>query len=766
MAIGVAMLGFGVAGTWLALLRPRPPETDARWFRLAALLAAGALVVSPALALRVPLDATRLAWDAGQWPRLLALYLVLAAPFAAGALANLLALALEPERIGALYGAGFAGAGIGALAGLALLGVAVPERALALPAALAAAGALAAQRGRQPRPAATWIAIALGGVAAGVALRPPWRLVLTPYKGLPQVEAYPDARRVAQRTSAVGWVVAVAAPALRHAPGLSLGYHGPFPEQVGLFLDGDLAGAATDWHRETAARELLGWLPSAIPYALGEHRRVLVLGAGGGTEVWTAAAHGAHEVTAVELSAHLARLAAGLGGEPDETRVRWETGDARSWVARSADRFDLITLGAGGGLGAAAAGVHGLHEDFLHTVEAYDAYLRRLGPGGMLAITRWLAIPPRATVRVIFTAAEALRRAGAPAPATGIVVVRSWATATVLVKPAGFTAADIAALERWTADRQFDLDWAPGAAAPVAGFHTLEEPTLFRAAAAAAAGPDSAARFAATYPFAVAPVDDARPYPHHHLRTRSLGRLLGADRGAWLPFAEWGYVALVATLAQSLLVALVLLALPAALRRGRPAAGSAPRVVGYFGAIGFAYLAAEIAAIQQLSLLLGHPVYAVAAVLATLLIGSGLGSAWSDRLPARRARLVAAALAGVLALYAAGLLPVVHGVQAAPTWLRVAVAVPLVVPLALAMGMPFALGVRSLVAADRTSLAWAWAANGFASVVAAPLAALVALELGSPALLAGSAAAYAAAAALSQPRWRIVHAGVKFPAAS
>jgi hypothetical protein len=748
MAIGVAMLGFGAAGTWLALARPLPPDSQARWFRLAALCTAAALVASPALALCIPLDPTRLAWDAGQWPRLAVVYLVLAVPFTFGALANLLALALEPRRTGVMYGAGFIGSGVGVTAALAVLSYATPERALAFPAVIAAAGALAAHRGKSLRAAGVWIAIGELAMAAGVAAAPAWRLTLTPYKGLPQVEAYPDARRVAERTGPVGWAVAVTAPAFRHAPGLSLAYRGPFPAQVGLFLDGDIVGAATDWRTAPEARELLDWLPSAIPYAAGLRERVLVIGAGGGMEVWAAASHGARQVTAVELSPDLVHLTANLSGEPENVAIRWVTGDARGFVARTDSRFDLITIGAGGAFGASAAGVHGLNEDFLHTVEAYETYLRRLAPDGVLAITRWLAVPPREEVRVILTAGQALRRLGAPlGPA--LVVVRSWGTTTVLTKPAGFTPAEVAALESWAAPRRFDLDWHAGLTEPRSGFNTLAEPTLFRAARATVAGPDSTAAFAAAYPFDVSPASDARPYPHHYLRARLLGSFFGADRGAWLPFAEWGYVALVATLAQSLVVAALLLALPVALGRKAPP-GAAWRIVAYFGAIGLAYLVAEIAAIQQLGLLFGHPVYAVAAVLAALLIGSGLGSILSDRLPAHRARLVAAALGALLALYAAGLLPVVQGAQAAPAWLRGGLAVPLLVPLAIAMGMPFPLGVRSL-AGDRGGLAWAWAANGFASVVAAPLAALVALELGSPALLAGSALAYGAAALLAGP---------------
>jgi hypothetical protein len=62
------------------------------------------------------------------------------------------------------------------------------------------------------------------------------------------------------------------------------------------------------------------------------------------------------------------------------------------------------------------------------------------------------------------------------------------------------------------------------------------------------------------------------------------------------------------------------------------------------------------------------------------------------------------------------------------------------------MGMPFPLGLRRLAADDTAGVAWAWAANGFASVVAAPLAVLIALELGSGAVFGVAAAAYAMAA--------------------
>ncbi len=69
------------------------------------------------------------------------------------------------------------------------------------------------------------------------------------------------------------------------------------------------------------------------------------------------------------------------------------------------------------------------------------------------------------------------------------------------------------------------------------------------------------------------------------------------------------------------------------------------------------------------------------------------------------------------------------------------------------MGVPFPAGLRQLAGENPVHRAWSWAANGFASVVATPLAMLIALEAGSQALLATAAGAYAAAGILlTSPR--------------
>ena len=754
MAIGVAMLGLGAAGTFLALSRRRGGELDRRGFVWSALLTPLSLILSPTLVHRIPVDVAQLAWDPAQWPRLALVYLLLALPFGFGGLTVLVALTREPERTGELYGAGFLGSGAGAAMALASLWLLVPTRALAIPALIAALGAMAAA-GEGSRTARV-VGIAALVAAMTVVARPLWRLEITPYKGLPQVEAYPNARRVAERTSPLGWVVAVEADAFRHAPGLSLAYRGGFPSQTALFVDAQLAGAATRWTAADTA--MAGWLPSALPHVLGPHEDVLVVGAGGGMDVWVALLRGARDIVALELNPDLVELAmpSDVSALDREVRIRWVIGDARRRLAGMTKRFDLITLGPDRGFGAATGGVHALNEDYLHTVQAYESYLERLDEGGVLVITRWLTVPPRESLRVILTAAAALRRTSPDHVDDGIVVARSWATATVLVKPSGFSSSDVDSLSAWAASRRFDLDWYPGTGSPQSRFNVLDEPTLFRAAAAAAAGSVEAESFANSYSFAVGALGDERPYPHHFLRLASLPTLLRQGAGQWLPFAEWGYVALLATLAQSLVLSLFLLVLPVLLAARSAASVSYARVIGYFAAIGFAYLAAEIAAIQQLSLLLGHPVYSVAVVLAVFLVASGAGSAWSDRRRGSEAWKAALVLAALLVAYAALLLTAMHSIHRASLAVRVVTAAAVLLPLAFAMGLPFPLGLRHLCRGKGEGMAWAWAANGFASVMATPLSALIALEAGSRALLfcAGLAYAMAAAALLLRHRHR------------
>jgi hypothetical protein len=787
MAIGMAMLGFGASGTALVLVRRRVRGRERWWFETTAALFTVSLIVAIPLAHIVSFDPTQILWDARQWRALALVYSALAMPFILGAAALALALMGDTQRVGRVYAANLLGSAVGCVLAVVLLALMRPERAVAATAIPAAAGATlallsGARSAQRARPLVRWLSAAgLCAFAIVLTVRPPWSPRITSFKGLPQVAAFANAKAVAESWGPLGWSAAIRAPAFRHAPGLSLAYIGKFPPQTALFVDGATAGAATEWRGDTATLGFLNWMPSASAYARGETiRSVLVLGSGDGLDVLAALTQGALSITAVELNKPLTQLADSVLSPASrvysDPRVYLIVGDARTYVARSKRTFDLVVLPIAGEFSLVSS-IHGLGEDYLNTVEAYAAYLDRLAPGGVLAITRWIDTPPRDATKALLTAAAALRRRGVEDVGPAMIFLRSWAAATLLIKPDGFSESEVKKLSLFARDRLFDIDWPAGSAlsgmhrdslvgAPDIGplpqpadpsnFNLIGRPVFAEAARAAARGAVDAEEFARTYPFDVAPPTDDRPYFGRFLRVRSIPAMLAEPRGSWLPFAEWGYLALLVTLIQSAAIAALLTLLPAlALTRGRgpdSAADGLPvgrmvRVGAYFGAIGAAYLFVEIAVIQKLTLVLGHPVYAASAVLALFLALSGVGSLGSDRLPPAAASRAAGAVA-IAAVAIALVLDLTPSIQPLAFPERLTAALLLLAPLAMLMGMPFPLGLRRH-APDHSALAWAWAVNGFASVIAASLAALIAMQVGTRALLLIGAVLYLGAAAIS-----------------
>ena len=63
------------------------------------------------------------------------------------------------------------------------------------------------------------------------------------------------------------------------------------------------------------------------------------------------------------------------------------------------------------------------------------------------------------------------------------------------------------------------------------------------------------------------------------------------------------------------------------------------------------------------------------------------------------------------------------------------------------MGMPFPTGMARLAATSGNTIPWAWAINGFASVVGAVLATLLAIHLGFAAVILLAVMIYGIAAA-------------------
>jgi len=559
---------------------------------------------------------------------------------------------------------------------------------------------------------------------------------------------------------------------LRHAPGQSLGYVGEPPAQLGLYTDGDALSVIVRGG-DPASTSWFAAMTSALPYALRTPHSVLVLGAGGGMDVKQALALGARRVDAVELDPQRLRwvredyadYAGGLYGDP---RVRVFVAEPRAFVRASTARYDLIVLAGGDSFASSGAGVQAAAEQYALTVEALRDYISQLTPQGMLVVTRWSKQPPRDELKLVATAAAALRETGAPRPASQLAGIRNWDASTWLVARQPFHTDELAALERFAQAHGFDPVHVPGVTIdPAQRFHVLEPPYLFEGTHALLS--PHARDYIRDYKFAIAPARDDRPYFGHYFRWRSLPELWRLREQGSAVLLDSGYLLLVAALLQAVPLTLLLVLLPLRALSSRVMAqftarghGHAPllsrsRAGGYFLALGLAFLLIEIATLARLTLLVGHPLLAAGVGLTGFLLCAGAGSLhaqrWLSRQDANTDDVIVERIRWAVRAIALGMLwqfvlfHVAYAYGAAwSVWMRGLLGLMGIAPLAFAMGLPFALGLSRLARTAPEFVPWAWGLNGCASVIAAILAVLLAMAFGLRATLLIALALYAFAA--------------------
>jgi len=763
MIISLALLGHGASGTWLSLwLRGERRARLERDFDVAfatcALLFATGAAITLVLARAIPFNGLELVWNWRQLLWLAALYLTLSVPFFFAAACFGLAFVRHGSRIPALYGADLIGAALGALAALAASALPV-QHGLLLAAICGPIAAWLVTRRIALRVAASIVVLALAMLWPTQALAP----LPNEFKGLSKALLLPGARVIAESEDPYGSFELVESPhvPLRFAPGLSLSHSDELPPQLAIYTDGDAMSPIVrdDGHADW---QWLDDMTSALPYRLRTPDRVLVLGSGGGMDVLQALSLGARQVDAVEQSAqrmHWARdvFAAYSGHLLEDRRVSNFVAEPRAFVRDARERYDLIVLAGGESLASGGAGVQSASEQYALTVEALRDYLSTLTPRGMLVATQWSKQPPRDELKLFATAVEALRDEGVGDPARNIVAIRNWDASTWLFARSPLDPRSLAALHRFAERRGFDVVHAPGWRARAHDrFHQLDPPTLFDGVNALLS--PRARQYIHGYRFDIEPASDDRPYFAHFFRWRSLPELwrLRAQGGAVL--LDSGYLVLVATLVQAVVLAVVLVLLPLrALPRGAGTARSSRGRTGvYFLALGLAFLLIEIALLSRLTLMLGHPWLAANVGLAAMLLFAGLGSLHAQRWidasqadDAALARRIAWSVRAIVLGLAWQFVVFVAAHELTASWpvaLRALAGFVGIAPLAFAMGMPFPLGLARLSRTEPSFVPWAWGLNGCASVVAAILALLVAISFGLRATLMLGLALYLLAA--------------------
>jgi len=750
LVLGLALLGIGTGGVLVTMwTRLRATSTE-RVMSICGFTGAVSVAVGYFVVARVPVDTVKI-WDYGtasSFKNLAILALISFVLFASfislGVIISVI-LGRASDRVGTLYFSDLVGAGLGCLVAIPLISTLGPPAVVMVAALVFALAGLVASE-RLPS-----LVGGLNGVAA-LALAG----VIIAHGSLPDVTTEATKSHVKPEFSEWGPVFRVDVVGAT-ADAKILAHDGSYGSGIHRY-DGDPA-SLTSYEHEARA----------IPFRmLGDgNDHTLIIGSAGGNEILAALHFGSKEIEGVELNpvtiGLLENQYADFTGHLDRIpNVKIHQADGRSYLARSTDRYDLVWYVAPDSYAAnnaASSGAFVLSESYLYTVQMIKQTLSHLTDDGIMVVQFGeldFEHQPNRTERYVMTAREALRQLGVDDPSQHMVVAAELNEgfgdlSTIILKRTPITAAEVGRVVGALPDvPKTHLQFAPGRTPAPGPVGAMASATSYPAADRIADGLDRN----------VSPVTDDAPFFWHFAGFETVLGDLGRPMSSFNPEDSIGERVLLLLLVIAVAYAAVFLLLPFAVqrRRGRRAGlttvrqpGRVPSVV-YFASLGLGFMLIEVTMIQRLTLLLGYPTYSLTVTLASILVSTGIGALLSPRL-ARRVRQPLVALwvvLGVLTLfYQFGLDGFTDALLPSGLAVRVLAALVVLAPLGFCLGMfmPLGLGeVNRFSSEPERYVAWAWAVNGFFSVIGSVFTTILSMTFGFRVVMFLALGAYAAAA--------------------
>ena len=573
-------------------------------------------------------------------------YAALSVPFIFSGIVVSLALTQFPRQVSALYGADLAGAALGCVLVGPLLRLTDGPTAVLATAAVAALGALlfAAElpsRRLMRTCAALAVLLTVGASAHAVAARrnAPWlRLVWVKgvFEARPLVEKWNSFSRVRvignpdRPIKPSGWGLSATLPA------------GLTTRELHMDIDSYAGTEITAYSGDPAALEHLKYDVTNVAHYLRPDSRVIVVGTGGGRDILSALAfgqRGGHR-RRDQREHHRASSTAGSATSPAIWTAirgcRFVNDEARSFIARSDERADIMQISLIDTWAATASGAFVLTESSFYTVEAWRTFLDHLAPRGILSVSRWYyAERPGEVYRLATLASTTLAQMGVSRPGDHFAIVRA--------RPPH-------AAER--AGRHRHAARVARSAAPIAiSTRSRRSPPGCSSKWSRARGTRPIRRSRTSRAASGSPPHRRASAEHRRADRRPAVLLLHAPAARRLRHGRGGAtrassqfnMAAVGVLGVLFVTVLVLTALCIGLpllfsSARRDLTGAGPHLL-FFAAIGFGFMLVEISQVQRLAIFLGHPVYSLSVVLFSLLLSSGAGSVSTGRMPGGAGRI-------------------------------------------------------------------------------------------------------------------------------
>lgn len=496
-----------------------------------------------------------------------------------------------------------------------------------------------------------------------------------------------------------------------------------------LDLRPDVATFLQNWRNKATLEDSIRIL-SAPAFVNKTNPRVFIIGSGGGEEVMHSLLYNAKKVDAVEINPLINKIvteemADYAGYLHQQEGVTFHTEDARTFIDKSEEVYDVIISIHTISKAAIASGAMALAEDYVLTKEAFNQYWEHLSPDGVIFFTRPNVDLPKfvSTLRTIMD-----EKGITDAPNHFFIRKGGF-----VFKKSAFTIDEINKMERFSG---FATDSVRRAKVLLYTPYYFEEDGIYRKILTT----DNLQKLYNDFDYKIEPATDDKPFFSHKFRwsTLSWASFLDTFRtkdNLWgnlelKPIAE--YVLLI-ILIQTILIAGIMILLPLFIttKGGLSLQKSLP-ILLYFSCLGLGFIMIEMALLQKYQLYIGQPIYTYAIILGSILVTSGLGSYYSSKMTARyknSLRIIIPALLTLLFLYYL-LIPILFEYTlnlSLPG--RLTIATISIFPLGFILGMPFPTGMAKLEGSNQL-IPWAWGVNSFFTVIGTTAALILGMALG------------------------------------
>ncbi|HZE85287.1 MAG TPA: hypothetical protein VE035_13325, partial [Puia sp.] len=215
-------------------------------------------------------------------------------------------------------------------------------------------------------------------------------------------------------------------------------------------------------------------------YFLRPGGNACIIGVGGGKDIQSAILFGSKKVTGIDINPifiHLLktkfRAFAGIAGHKGVSLI---SDEARSYLSRTKDSFDILQMSLIDTWASTGAGAFSLSENGLYTTEAWKVFLGRLSSHGLFTVSRWY--DPRnlgETGRILSLAVSSLLEAGITEPSKHIALLTIRNVSTLIISRSAFSPDDLTALDSLSSVYKYQLAITPGS---LPGNETLRKMVL------------------------------------------------------------------------------------------------------------------------------------------------------------------------------------------------------------------------------------------------------------------------------------------------